>query len=243
LLICFATTYGFNWLKKRAEMPLKDKVRIIKMRNTLVAALLLLLPVVIHAAPEVYQEDVHYKKVNPEQPGAEGKRILVQGFFMYSCGHCNELEPYLDEWLKQKPEDVDFVKVPAVFDQPTIIMYAKVFYALNLIEADAGIHAKIFKAIHEEKNRLRTEAEMDDFLESNGVNMDEFHKAVKSFAILTNMRKASVLAENFDIRGVPALAIDGKYLIPGQDKEIMIGAMDQLIEQVRKAKATDKPGS
>jgi thiol:disulfide interchange protein DsbA len=216
-----------------------------KMRNAFAAVLLLLLPVAIYAAPEVYEEEVHYKKVNPEQPGADGKRILVQGFFMYSCGHCSDLEPHLDEWLKHKPEDVDFVKVPAVFNQKTIILYAKVFYALNQIESDAGIHSKIFKAIHEDKKRLRTEAEMDAFLEANGVNMDEFHKAVKSFAILTNIRKASVLAENYDIRGVPALAIDGKYLIPGQDKEIMIGTMNQLIEQVRKAKAStsEKPGS
>jgi thiol:disulfide interchange protein DsbA len=224
-------------LKKRPIMPLNRKMRNIKMRIILTVALLLLLPVVISAAPMEYQEDVHYKKVDPEQPGAEGKRIQVQGFFMYACGHCNELEPHLEEWLKEKPEDVDFVKVPAVFDRPTIMLHAKVFYALSLIGADAEVHDKIFHAIHKDKKRLRTEANIDALLQSNGVNMEEYRKAMKSFTILTNVRKAAVLAENYGFRGVPAIVVDGKYMIPGQDKAVMIGAMNYLIEKVRKAKA------
>lgn len=209
------------------------------MRKILLAVLLLI-PVVVLGVADKYQENVHYRKVDPEQPGADGKRILVQGFFMYSCGHCNSLEPYLEEWLKTKPEDVDFVKIPAVFDQPVIVMYAKEFYALNLIGADADIHKKIFHTIHEERKRLRTEADMDAFLEANGVNLAEYHKAMKSFSVLTNVRRASVMAENYGIQGVPALVVDGKYLIPGQNHEVMIGALNQLIEKVRKAKAAAK---
>ncbi len=214
------------------------------MRNILVAALLFLVPVALSAAPEGYQEDVHYKRVEPEQPGGEGKQILVHGFFMYSCGHCNKFEPELEAWLKTKPDDVEFVKVPAVFEQPSIIMYAKTYYALNLIGADAEIHSKIFHAIHEEDKRLGSKEDLDRFLESNGVDMAEYHKAMESFAILTSVRKAAVLAENYNIHGVPALGVDGKYIIPGQDGATMIGALNQLIEEVRKAKAveTKQPG-
>jgi thiol:disulfide interchange protein DsbA len=223
-----------------ADMPLNNRVRKIKMRKILLATILLIIPVLALASGEEYQEGVHYKKIDPEQPGADGKRVLVQGFFMYTCGHCNDLEPHLEEWLKTKPEDVDFVKIPAVFDQPVIIMHAKAFYALNLIGVDAEIHNKIFHAIHEERKRLRTEADMDAFLEANGVNMDEYRKALKAFSVVTSMRQASVLAESYGIQGVPALVVDGKYLISGQKQEVMIGAMNQLIEQVRKAKASAK---
>ncbi len=207
------------------------------MRNILVATLLLIAPVVLCAAPDKYQEDVNYNEVIPAQPGAEGNRVQVIEFFMYGCGHCNSFEPYLQEWLKQKPEDVEFVKVPAMFDRPIIIFHAKVFYTLNLIGADAEIHSKIFHAIHVEKKKLGSEATMDAFLQANGVDMAKYHDAMKSFAILTNIRKAAVLAENFDVRGVPALVVDGKYLIPGQEGETMIGVLNQLIEKVRKTKA------
>lgn len=210
------------------------------MRKIFLATILLMIPLLALGAAQGYQEGVHYKKVDSEQPGADGKRIQVQGFFMYSCGHCNDLEPHLEEWLKTKPEDVDFVKIPGVFDRPVIIVYAKAYYALNLIGADAEVHTKIFHAIHKEKKRLRTEADMDTFLEANGVNMDEYRKAVKSFSVQTSVRQASVLAESYAIQGVPALIVDGKFLIPGQKQEAMIGTMNQLIEQVRKAKASAK---
>ena len=207
-------------------------------RKILLATILLVIPVLALGSGGNYQEGVHYKKLDPEQPGADGRRILVQGFFMYTCGHCNDLEPHLDEWLKTKPENVDFVKIPAVFDRPIIILHAKAFYALKLIGADAEIHKKIFHAIHEERKRLRTEDDMEAFLVANGVNMDEYRKAIKSFSVSTNIRQASVLAENYGIQGVPALVVDGKYLIYGQKQEVMMGAMNQLIEQVRKAKVS-----
>ncbi len=206
------------------------------MRNILFGALLLFVPFTIHAAPE-YQEGVHYSEVVPEQPGAEGKRIQVVEFFMYGCGHCNSFEPYLQEWLKKKPDDVEFVKVPAMFDRPSIIFHARVFYALNVIGADAEIHSKIFHAIHEGNKKLSSDSTMDAFLKDNGVDMDKYHDAMKSFTILTSIRKAAVLAENFGLHGVPALAVDGKYLIPGQEGETMIGVVDHLIEKVRKTKA------
>lgn len=209
-------------------------------RKILLATILLIIPVLALGAAEEYQEGVHFSKVDPEQPGADGNRILVQGFFMYSCGHCNDLEPHLEEWLKTKPEDVDFVKIPAVFDRPTVILYAKAFYALNLIDTDAEIHNKIFHAIHVARKRLRTEKDLDAFLEANGVNMDEYREATKSFSVQTNVRQASVQAENYAIRGVPTLIVDGKFMVAGQKHETMIGAMNQLIEQVRKAKASAK---
>ncbi len=208
------------------------------MRKILVATVLFLAAVSVYAVQE-YQEDVHYRKAVPEQPGGEGKKIQVLEFFMYGCGHCNSLEPYLKEWLKSKPEDVEFIKVPAVFDRPEIIMHAKTFYALQQMGVDEGIHSKIFHAMHVEGKRLRTEEDMAEFLAKNGVDVDEYHKVMESFAILTSIRKAAVQAEDFAIHGVPALVVDGKYVIDGQGGDVMFGALDQLIAEVRKVKAGD----
>jgi thiol:disulfide interchange protein DsbA len=190
-----------------------------------------------------YKEDVNYRKVVPEQPGAEGNKILVMEFFMYGCGHCNHFEPYLQKWLQSKPADVEFVKVPAMFDRPEVIMHAKTFYALNQIGAEQDIHSKIFHAMHKERRYLSTQEEMESFLQENGVNLEEYRKAMKSFDILTNSRRAAVLAEDYAVHGVPALAVDGKYVIGGQDGDVMTGTLDQLIEQVRRAKDEGKSGS
>ncbi len=225
-------------LKNNGTVADKPEVRKNRMRNMFIAILLLATPMFVFASPE-YQNEAHYQTLSPEQPGAEGKGIQVLGFFWYGCGHCSALEPHLDKWLEHKAEDVEFVRVPAMFNRPDVIMHAKTYYALTQIGAKPDIHAKIFHAMHVEHKRLRTEKEMEGFLQANGVDMDAYRKAMTSFAVQTNIRKAAVLAENYDVRGVPSLTVDGKYKIGGLEGEDMIGVMNHLIDEVRKGKATD----
>ncbi len=206
------------------------------MLNKFIAILLLVTPMLVHAAPE-YQDELHYQTIIPEQPGAEGKQVKVMEFFWYGCVHCYAFEPHLEQWLEQKPSEVEFVRVPAMFNRPDVVLHAKTYYALNLIGAKQEIHQKIFEAMHEQKKRLRTEQAMEEFLGDNGINLDEYRKAMKSFAVTTNIRKAAVMAENFNIRGVPALAVDGKYKIGGLEGDAMIGVMKYLVGEVSRGKA------
>ena len=205
-------------------------------RTILVAMMLLATPVLVLGAPKI-EEGVQYEAVAPEMPGAEGNRLQVIEFFWYGCGHCFAFEPHLDKWLEQKPDDVDFVRVPAMFNRPDVILHAKVFYTLNLIGADPSIHNKIFDALNVQHKRLGTEQEMEEFLQANGVDMFKFRDAIKSFAVGNSIRKAAILAENYDIRGVPEMAVDGKYKFGGLEGDLMIDVLDHLVEKVRKDKA------
>ncbi len=191
---------------------------------------------VVKQAPEI-KEGVQYEVVVPEMPGAEGKRIQVMEFFWYGCGHCFAFEPHLEKWLEQKPDDVDFVRVPAMFNRPDVILHAKVFYTLNLIGADPSIHSKIFDAMNVQHKRLGTETEMEEFLQANGIDMFKFRDAIKSFSVGNSIRKAAILAEDYDIRGVPAMTVDGKYKFGGLEGDLMIDVLNHLVEKVRKDKA------
>jgi protein dithiol oxidoreductase (disulfide-forming) len=206
-------------------------------RTMFVAIILLVTPILVQGAPEI-KEGVQYRAVVPELPGAEGSRIQVLEFFMYGCSHCYALEPHIEKWLEQKPEDVDFVRMPAMFNRPEVILQAKVFYALNLIGADQSIHGKIFRAMHVERKRLRTEQDMEEFLQANGIEMDKFRQAMKSFTVGNSIRRAAILAENYDVRGVPAVAVDGKYEFGGLEGGLMIEVMNHLVGKVRKDKVS-----
>lgn len=205
-------------------------------RTMFIAVMLLVTPILVQGATEI-KEGVHYHVVVPELPGAEGNRIQVIEFFWYGCSHCYAFEPHLEKWLEQKPEDVDFIRVPAMFDRPEVILHAKVFYALNLIGADPSIHSKIFHAMNEANSRLRTEKKMEEFLQAKGIDMEKFREAMKSFAVGNSIRRAAILAENYGIHGVPELAVDGKYRISGLEGGLMIEALNQLVDKVRKDKA------
>lgn len=208
--------------------------------NKIIAALGLLLATMtigtLQAAP-TFEEDLHYFSVIPEQPGAEGDRVQVVEFFWYACPHCYRLEPDLDAWLKRKPEYVEFDRIPAMFNRPDVVLHAKTYYALRLMGVEGDLHAKIFDAIHKQRRRLGAQAEMEEFLGEQGVDLDAYRKAMKSFAVQTQARRAAVLAERFDVRGVPAMVVDGKYRTGGLEAGVLMQVTDFLVEKVRREKA------
>jgi thiol:disulfide interchange protein DsbA len=189
-------------------------------------------------AESKYEEELHYFTIFPSQPGAEGDKVQVLEFFWYACPHCYQLEPHLEAWLKNKPEDIEFDRVPAMFQRSDVVMQAKTYYALRLMGLDEKLNEVIFHAIHEQDNKLRTQEEMEKLLGGHGVDLDAYRKAMKSFAVQTQARRAAVLAERFDIRGVPAIVVDGKYRTGGLDSRLTIEVTDYLIDRVKKERLT-----
>jgi protein dithiol oxidoreductase (disulfide-forming) len=204
------------------------------MKRLLAALCLLLIPFAVSAGG--YQEDIDYFPVIPEQAGAEGQRVEVAEFFWYGCGHCYTFEPHLHDWIKNKPDYVDVVLVPAMFERPEVAMHAKTYYALKLLGAGQHLHDKIFEVMHNQRRNLNTQEAMETFLGENGVNVEEFRKAMKSFAVETQAKRAAQLAERYDIRGVPSLVVDGKYRVSGLEARKMLGVTDHLIQEVRTRK-------
>jgi thiol:disulfide interchange protein DsbA len=188
-------------------------------------------------AASKFEEELHYFSIIPEQPGAEGNRIQVVEFFWYACPHCYEVEPHIRKWLEKKPEHVDFVRIPAMFNRSNVIMHAKTYYALLLMGMADELSDPIFRAIHEQKRGLNTQEEMEEFLEEQGVDIQAYRKAMKSFAVQTQARRAAVLAQRFDIRGVPAIVVDGKYRTGGLEGGTLMQVTDFLIGEVGKEKA------
>ncbi|MCB1858011.1 MAG: thiol:disulfide interchange protein DsbA/DsbL [Gammaproteobacteria bacterium] len=187
-----------------------------------------------------FEEEVHYFSVIPEQPGGEGSKVQVKEFFLYTCPHCYNLEPHMNNWLKTKPKTVDFERVPAMFNSPDVVMQAKTFYALRLLGVVDELHEKIFHEVHEKGAKLSDQDAMEAFLAQHGVDLEAYRKAMKSFAVQTQARRASVLADRFDVRRVPAIVVDGKYRTGGLDGQTMMELTDYLIAKVEQEKAAKK---
>lgn len=187
----------------------------------------------ISIAEQKFEEDVHYFPIFPPQPGGEGDRVQVTEFFLYTCPHCFNLEPHLEAWLKGKPESVDFDRVPGMFSRDSTVIQGNTYYALRLMGLTDQLHEKMFKAIHEEGKTLNTQTEMDEFLAKQGVDLVAYHKALKSFAVQTQARRAKVLGERYEIHSVPAIVVDGKYRAGGLSGDVMMKLTDYLIDKVK----------
>lgn len=176
------------------------------------------------ACAETYQEGKHYKRV--DQPRiTDSDKVEVLEFFWYGCPHCYAFEPYISKWKQNKSDNVEFVRVPATF-QPLWKLHARAYYALQMLGVGEQIHPKFFSEIHNKKNYMKTFDALTVFVQENGVERSEFIDAMNSFTVENNVRKATKLVKDYQLNGVPAIAINGKYLISAS----MAGSYDNMIK-------------
>lgn len=163
-------------------------------------------------------------------------KIEVVEFFWYSCPHCNNFEPLLEAWAKAAPPDVVLRRVPVGFRQD-FVPQQRLFYALEGLGKVAELHAKVFHAIHAERQPVNREDGIVAWVEKQGIDKARFLEVYNSDFVTTKVKQALVLQEAYAVEGVPALGIAGRYYTDGGMAGTMARALqvaDYLIAQVRR---------
>ena len=171
---------------------------------------LVLVPGLVLAAP-TYKEKIHYERVLPAQPtSVEDGKVEVVEMFWYGCPHCNALEPYVNRWLKKKPKEAEFVRMPAIF-RPQWELHARAYYTAEILGVLDKTHSAMFEAIHQQKRRMSTDEDIQKFFAEHGVSKEDFNRVFRSFAVEAKIRRAKDMSQRYGIDGVPALIVNGKY--------------------------------
>jgi len=196
-------------------------------------ALLLFVPLA-HAQ---FKEGTNYKLLANPQPVMSSEKIEVLELFWYGCPHCYHLEPKIEHWLKSKPEDVEFVRIPAILG-PSWELLARGYYTAELLDATDKVHRPLFERLHKQRKQIRNIDQLRAFFIESGVSGEDFDATFKSFGVVTSTNRAKDAHTRYGITGVPALVVNGKYLVTsrlagGDDK--MMQVVDYLVEQERKA--------
>ncbi|WP_317134006.1 thiol:disulfide interchange protein DsbA/DsbL [Methylococcus mesophilus] len=187
------------------------------LRTGLGLAFLALFSSLLSAAPaetKEYAAGKDYEVINPPQPTSDPSKVEVLEFFWYGCPHCFHFEPDLNAWLKTKPDNVAFVRQPAVFNERWAA-HAKMFYTAEALGVLDKLHPQFYEAIQVKKLALASEEEQAKFFADNGVAKDAFQKAYKSFAVDAKMRQAEGMGARYGISGTPTLVVNGKYRVSG----------------------------
>jgi len=176
---------------------------------------------------------------SPQPTETPGKNEVIE-FFWYRCPHCYSLEPYLESWVKKLPRDTQFRLVPAVFNAEWALD-ARIFYALDALGLVERLHRGLFDAIHKQGGAaLKGEAYtkwVAAWLAKQGIDMAKYDAALHSFSVDSNVKRAFQTARAYKLDGVPAIAINGRYLISASmvgDREGMINTAQQVLDLARK---------
>ena len=180
----------------------------------------------------------HYERL----PAAQGTssspdQIEVAEVFWYGCVHCYTFDPYLENWLEDLPEDVSFVRIPAVWNA-LLQMHARAFYASEALGVNEDVHSAFFREIHINRNGLDSQTALAVFFASHGVDTADFNAAYESFAVNTRMNRADELARRYRISSVPTVIVNGKYTTDAS----MAGSYEELMELIDELVAMERSG-
>lgn len=203
-------------------------------KSLLVAAALLLSSTAFAAA----QLGKDYTLLNPAQP-VSTKKIEVLEFFFYECSHCFHLHPFLADWEKTIPGDVELTLVPTIFRDSTEPL-ARTFYALDSIGKLKQVDDAIYQAIHVKQANLYDLDTISTFVASNGVDKAKFASAYNSFTVNSKVVRAKQMIRSYGIDGTPTLVVDGKYKITGLQPADAIRVLNEVIVIARKAHGVKK---
>jgi thiol:disulfide interchange protein DsbA len=174
----------------------------------------------------------------PAPVEAPADKIEVIEFFWYNCPHCNAFEPVLSEWVRKLPKDVVFKRVPVAFST-SFEPQQRLFYALEALGQLEQLHARVFTAIHVEKQNLGQTAAITDWVVKQGVDRARFTEQFNSFSATTKATRARQLQTDYRVEGVPALGIAGRYYTDGSLAKSMgrvLQVADYLTDQIRRTR-------
>lgn len=169
------------------------------------------------------------------ETSVDDRQIEVTEAFWYGCPHCYNLEDPLNEWVAEQPDDVVFTRTPATMGGDWN-KHAAAFYAAQELGILDDLHDDFFTAIHENDRSLTEADDIADFFSDYGVSEEEARNALSSFEVKSQVNRAHARMRAYRLTGVPALVVDGRYVITPSSAgglDAMPDIAGALVEKVR----------
>lgn len=172
-----------------------------------------------------------YQDISPVVKTDQPDKVVVTEVFWYGCPHCFRFEPFVERWSADLPAGVVFEQVPSSLN-PRWTEHARAYYAFKLMGELDRTHTQFFDAIHLQRRRLDNVDSIAEFVAEQGLDEKAFREFYFSFPVETQIRKNIGKEKRYGHRGVPAVIVNGKYLVSASlagSNERMIQIMNFLV--------------
>jgi len=169
-------------------------------------------------------------------------RIEVIEFFWYGCPHCYAVEPQMSAWSAKLPPDVRFLRLPAKFNPPTDF-HARIFLTLEAMGSGLESHAKVFRVFQDEGRFINDQEALPGLAKDLKLDPQAFVTAFNSQPVQARMKALDKLMAAYDLPGVPAMVVAGKYRFDigtARGPDGMLKLADYLIDLERRAREGKK---
>lgn len=184
-------------------------------------------------AQSAFIDGTDYQTISPAVKTSQPDKVVVTEVFWYGCPHCFRFEPYVERWSSSLPDGVIFEQVPSSLN-PRWTEHARAYYAFQMMNVLDQAHKALFDAIHLKRQRLTSLDTLAEFVSDLGLDEKLFRENYFSFPVETQIRKNIQKEKRYGHRGVPAVIVNGKYLVSASlagSNERMIEIMNYLVAQ------------
>lgn len=190
----------------------------------------------VPAQAQKLEAGTDFQVLDPRAPvEAPAGKIEVVEFFWYSCPHCNAFEPALEAWAAKLPKDVVLRRVPVAF-RDDFVPQQRLYFALEAMGLVDKLHARVFAAVHVEKQNLARGDAIIEWVGKQGVDKAKFTEQYNSFSVATKASRGTQLQNAYKVEGVPALGVAGRFYTDGSMAKSMgraLQVVDSLIASTR----------
>jgi thiol:disulfide interchange protein DsbA len=165
-------------------------------------------------------------------------RIEVIEFFWYGCPHCYAVESQMNAWSAKLPPDVRFLRLPAKFNPPTDF-HARIFMTLEAMGSGPENHAKVFRIFQDEGRFISDSEALPGLARDLNLDPQAFVAAFNSPAVQARMTALDKLMTAYDLPGVPAMVVAGRYRFDigtAHGPDGMLKLAEHLIDLERRAR-------
>ncbi|WP_342345829.1 DsbA family protein [Shewanella dokdonensis] len=122
---------------------------------------------------------------------------------------------------------VALVRTPVGAHRPAWILSQQAYYLAQKFKIVNQVHSKIFARIHEQHQPFSTEADLEAFFVEQGIDKTVLQKTIGSADAKLALENYEAQTQLAQIRGVPSLLVNGKYLIKASVSDAQ--ALSELI--------------
>ncbi len=183
-----------------------------------VTLLALMASSLLWAAEDPVRENRQYLKL-PDKPVADEFRAPIVQFVYYGCDACLKVEQELGAWLDEER----VLRLPSVL-RPAWRPAAKLWLALERIDADPAIHRQIMEALSAAPDASMKLEPLLALAVELGADEEALQAAITEPELYKALARIDALSDAWDVRGVPAFIVNGRFYTDAN----LTGTLDHL---------------
>lgn len=158
-----------------------------------------------------YAEGTEFIKI--EKAVQNAPRVVE--FFSFYCPHCYQFESiyHVSQTVaKNLPKDIKMERYHVDFLGPLGAELTKAWTVAMVLKVEDKVSPLLFEGIQKTES-INTPADIKAVFIKAGVKSEEYDAALNSFVVKSLVVKQQQAVEEFQLPGVPAIFVNGKYMI------------------------------